>query len=356
MKQLTYLFIAMAAALSLSAQAHHSHSSLSRDDVRVMSGVVNEYLWRSPHVYLKVDTLKEGEVATYSIEMGNPMAMTKAGWDRDTWQAGDQITWQGRHDSDPDRNYMGLNWAETADGVRMYDSAGAQLAYLQEQGREIPAHMLGDQPVEPATMIGEGFWNRTGEGGGRFPPIYGPDKVADVWPFTEAGQAQIDNFTEASNPITECIFNGPPRNIMSLGLYQWDRPDANTITIDRDLWPQKRVIHLERDAPAGEPSRFGHSVGWFESDVLHVETTNFTDDIWALYWGVNSSEQKSLYEKYWLSDDGMMLHVEFTVEDPAYLTEPVTMTHQWAKQPDGVITHAECSTETANFFLEAGYE
>lgn len=356
MKPITTILVASCLTVSLSAQAHHSHSSLSRDDVRTLTGVVNEYLWRSPHVYLKVDTLKDGEIATYTIEMGNPMAMTKAGWSNDTWRSGDKITWQGRHDSDPDRNYMGLNWAETSDGNRMYDSAGAQLAYLQERGHEIPAYMQEDRPAEPATQIGEGFWSRTGEGGGRFSPIYGPDKIVGVWPVTEAGQAQFDNFSEADNPITQCIFNGPPRSIMSLGLFEWDRPNENTITIDRDLWPEKRVIHLDDTVEAGEPSRFGHSIGWFEGDVLHVETTNFTDDIWALYWGLDSSDQKELYEKYWLSDDGMMLNVEFTVTDPVYLTEPVTVKHQWAKQPDGVITHAECSTETANFFLEAGYE
>ena len=100
----------------------------------------------------------------------------------------------------------------------------------------------------------------------------------------------------------------------------------------------------------------GHSVGWFEGDALHVETDHFIAEPWAIFWGVDSSEQLSLYERYWLSDGGMRLNVEVTITDPVMLTEPVTRTHQWGKVADRELIKAECSMENANFFLTAGYD
>ena len=102
-----------------SAYSHHSHASLDRDDVRRMSGVVTRYLWRSPHVYIQANVLREnGTVVEYTMEMNNPMSMARAGWSKDTWAAGDRITWEGAHDRDKDRAYMGLTWAEREDGSR----------------------------------------------------------------------------------------------------------------------------------------------------------------------------------------------------------------------------------------------
>jgi hypothetical protein len=60
-------------------------------------------------------------------------------------------------------------------------------------------------------------------------------------------------------------------------------------------------------------------------------------------------------ERYWLSEGGLRLNVEFTITDPVMLREPVTLTHQWKKIPDSPIAHAECSLENANFFITAGY-
>ena len=126
--------------------------------------------------------------------------------------------------------------------------------------------------------------------------------------------------------------------------------------MDRDLWHEPRVFHLNQDAPAGEPSEWGHSVAWFEDDVLVVETTNFVADRWGNYMGVDSSEQKHLLERFWLSEDGMRLNTEMTITNPVYLAEPVTMTHQWGKVADRDIAHAECSLENASLYITGGYE
>ena len=354
-KALTNTLVLAVAFMGAVASAHHSHSSLNRDDVRQMSGVVTEYLWRSPHVYIKVNVLRDdGNVVEYTMEMNNPMAMSRAGWNKETWAVGDKISWQGAHDRDTERAYMGLTWAEDEEGSRLYISSTAQKEYLVESGKEIPAYLDDSAVIPRAATIGEGTWTRIAADGGRFKNIYGPEPALG-WPLTAKARARVESFSEKDNPINRCIFNGPPRATLSLPKFQWERDGDNTITIDRDLWPQKRVIHLDADAPVGEATSFGHSVGRFDGDELHVTTNNFIAEDWALFWGIDSSDQLSMVERYWLSGDGMRLNVEFTISDPEMLTEPVTLTHQWKKIVDSPIAHAECSLENANFFITAGY-
>ena len=97
------VFVAL--AWTLAADAHHSHASLNKDDVRTYSGVVTRYSWTMPHVFLKVKGQNEdGRVVEYSIEMLHPPAMAKKGWGKKSFQPGDRITWRGPHDHDPDRH------------------------------------------------------------------------------------------------------------------------------------------------------------------------------------------------------------------------------------------------------------
>ena len=134
------------------------------------------------------------------------------------------------------------------------------------------------------------------------------------------------------------------------------RPDDKTFVFERELMKDLRVIHLDKDHPAGTPSKLGHSVGWFEGEELVVETTNFVADAWGTHTGIDSSAQKHLIERFRLSADGLYLHAEITVTDPVYLAEPVTFSHRWMKLADREVIQAPCTMEAAQLYLEAGYE
>ena len=115
-RKLSLVLVALAATIPATSFAHHSHSTINRDDVRQYSGVVTKYGWAMPHVYLKVNAPNDnGEIVEYSIEMQHPPAMKALGWSRDTWKPGDRITWYGAHDRDKDRAYTSLRWAERVD-------------------------------------------------------------------------------------------------------------------------------------------------------------------------------------------------------------------------------------------------
>ena len=69
-----------------------------------------------------------------------------------------------------------------------------------------------------------------------------------------------------------------------------------------------------------EPTWLGHSVGWWEDDVLVVDTVGFNDRGWT---GSNQprSEAFHVIERYRRTSYGDM-ELELTLEDPAVYTEP----------------------------------
>ena len=340
----TLIFLLLATALPVAGFAHHSHSNLNRDDVRLYSGVVKKFGWNMPHAYLVVTAPDlNGEVVDYVIEMGNPPSLAQRGWDRDIFKPGERITWEGAHDRNPNRHYTGLKWAERADGTRV--------------GMNVNAFQKSDgvaKSIQPSTDF-SGLWKRCDPakpGSDRpcgFNPHYKPPKG---WPLTAVAQTLVDNFHEDQNPMVNCKDPGPPKFSLLPYPIQIDRPDDKTIIITGEMRPEPRVIHLDRDhAPSGSSS-WGHSVGWFEGDELVVETTDFVADKWGSHTGIDSSDQKHLIERYSLSNNGMKLNVVMTVTDPVYLAEPVTFSHHWRKLVDRDLVKAPCTLDAAQLFLK----
>jgi hypothetical protein len=334
--------------VSQTLNAHHSHASLDLSRVETWEGVIVEYAWRSPHVYFRINAENtDGELVEYAVEVLNPTAMSRLGWGPDTFVAGDRIRWSGNPDRNPARYYTGLMWAETSDGMRMYgDNEAAEAAN---------ATFANTIPVTPAATIGEGNWRRIAPDGSRFPFIRSP---SPDWPLNARGRELVANFSEDDNPFNaRCEYAGPPRAIFSVYGHVWSRPGEDIIYIWENMNPAPRVIHLNEDTPRGEPSVQGYSVGYFDdAGQLHVRTDNFVATQWGHYTGIDSSAEKRLTERYWLSEGGMRLNVEVTVDDPVWLAEPYVFTHQWRKQPDAPVIDAECTLEAANFYLTAGYE
>lgn len=328
-KSSTGLFAGVLLAVqACSALAHHSHASLDPNDVRVLSGVVTRYSWSMPHVYLKVEAPNQaGELVEYSIEMLHPGAMAELGWDKDTFKAGDRITWQGQHDRNKARAYSSLDWAER-EGLRIGGSDGDAEA------------------VVPSTDF-TGLWNRGPNQPTYFPPT--------GWPLSEKGAALVAQFSEDQNPVLDCYDPGPPKSMTLPYAHRLRYENPSTLVIERDLMEERRIVHLDRNAPAGPPSKMGHSVGWFENGDLIVETSGFTADRWGTHTGIDSSEQKQVRERFRLVDGGMGIEIEITVSDPVYLQEPATFTHRWIKVADRELVQAPCTMESAKLWIEAGF-
>lgn len=94
LKYLLLLTLSMAAINF--GYAHHSYAMFDMETDLVFSGVVVEYLWRSPHAHIVIN-VEVGEgidtrtIGTWDIEGASPAIMTRQGWNRISYQPGDSI-------------------------------------------------------------------------------------------------------------------------------------------------------------------------------------------------------------------------------------------------------------------------
>lgn len=315
--------------LSLPAGAHHSHANIDPKNIQRHTGVVKQYGWLMPHVFLKVMAPNaQGEVVEFSIELLHPPAMLERGWNAASFKPGDRITWEGPSDRNPNRYYSGLTWAEKVDGTRLS---------AEEK----------DAPVTPSKDF-TGLWVRDLRGSR---PYYTPP--AD-WPYTPRGQALVERFDEAQNPQVECRDPGPPKATLLPYPIKITRPDERTVRIEYELRDEPRIVYLDPSVKPGAPSQLGHSIGRFEGDELIVETTNFIPDRWGIHTGVDSSEQKHLIERFRLARGGLALDMTMIVTDPVYLERPVEIEYHLSKLADRDLIRVPCTPESAKLFLEGG--
>jgi hypothetical protein len=88
-------FIAAACFLAIAVPlpAHHGAAGYDMEKQLVMKATVTDWLWANPHCFLRYDTTDEkGEVEHWTVEVSNPVDMTKRGWSKHSLNAGDQVT------------------------------------------------------------------------------------------------------------------------------------------------------------------------------------------------------------------------------------------------------------------------
>jgi hypothetical protein len=74
--------------------AHHGTSNYSTTAQTItVSGVVTEFNWSNPHVYVLFDVQDDkGNIVHWAGEMNSPGVLKAAGWSKNTLKAGDQVT------------------------------------------------------------------------------------------------------------------------------------------------------------------------------------------------------------------------------------------------------------------------
>jgi hypothetical protein len=81
-------------AVGLQVFAHHSFAA-EYDEKKVMTlkGTVTRLEWTNPHVRFYVDVKDDkGVVTNWDLELMSVNTLTRAGWDRHTLKAGDEVT------------------------------------------------------------------------------------------------------------------------------------------------------------------------------------------------------------------------------------------------------------------------
>jgi len=120
--------------------------------------------------------------------------------------------------------------------------------------------------------------------------------------------------------------------------------DADTLRVDTDAGTQTRLFHFAARAAASAPSWQGDSIATWERAIgpdgggsLRVVTSNVRAGYLRKN-GVPYSERSTVTEHFDLAplaDNGRLLLVTTTVEDPVYLTGPYIVSPHFKKEPDG---------------------
>ena len=109
---------------SASVAAHHSFAMFEMDKDVEYSGVVSEWKWQNPHVHFIVDIAQKPGVdpkmvGRWDVEGGSVNIMTRQGWTRASYKAGDPIKLVGHPMKDGSKG-ISLFYAIKSDGTRLY--------------------------------------------------------------------------------------------------------------------------------------------------------------------------------------------------------------------------------------------
>jgi hypothetical protein len=303
--------------------AHH-HTVNFLDTVSVIQGEVTRVDWRNPHVFLYVATEENGQQVEWEIETGSTPSLTRRGWSPDTLKPGDLVSVRGNPDRDPARKFMSLRAVTRPDGTALV---------LQGQNRE--------DPNARAESI-EGIWLAMGA-------PYDRTKAALHLPLTEKAKAIAARFDVGNDPFNDCVPPPVPDSLSTPYLHQIIFNDDETITLREEYWEIDRTVYMDgRGHPANGPrTNQGHSIGHWEDDVLVVDTRLFADHGYGNGSGIPNGPQKHIVERYSLSEDGKVLSIDYVLEDPEYLSAPVTDTRQWRYAPHLDLLPNVCDLEVA---------
>jgi uncharacterized protein DUF6152 len=88
------ILLAVAAAASWPAFAHHSFAVYDRSKTLTLKGTVKIFQWTNPHsvVWVLVQPEGGGEPQEWSFETTSPGVLTRDGWTRNSIKAGDRVS------------------------------------------------------------------------------------------------------------------------------------------------------------------------------------------------------------------------------------------------------------------------
>ena len=332
---------AIAVLFTSAANAHHSFAThYDTTNVVEISGVLSGVKMRSPHSFFEVDVIvADGTTETWEVEAHAVPILRRLGITRETLKVGDTVTIKGPRSRRPEKLLLF--------GAKISTSSGEEFEML-DSIRRAPDYAISDTR-EGVTGIDRftGKWMTF---------ITGQSLEDSPMPLNEVGQEARENFNAAFNTASECVPSNLPSLIMIPYVYEIKR-DGNHVDIFHEYAKVRRPITLGSNMPNVTDPDFGKRTGRYENDTLIIETTGFPAMAAGLasMWDPNgngadipSSTQKELIERYTVNEDGSVLTVEYTVTDPAYLSQPYTAKVVWHRMPfDSPIYDFTCDAEIA---------
>jgi hypothetical protein len=333
--RLALIAIVVVSTFTTAATAHHSPAAFDRSREVRLEGTVTLYAFANPHTYLKIEVTTADGPLTQEVEVGPISVVQPLGLTRNSLRVGDRVTVRANPSRrGPGHTVMGLD-------VTLAD------------GKVLPLH-LESASVRPASTARAasiaGTWHPSAAG---FTSLF---LASPSWRLTAAGQAELAESRRTNRTThSDCVPAGAPM-LMLYPVASTVTIEADTIVFEIDWLDARRVVHLAATHPANlEPTLQGHSIGRWDGDVLIVDTIGFAPHAEGIGYGMPSSAQKHLVERFALQADGRRLNYEVTVEDPVYLAEPIRHSAEWTYSPELRRSDTKCDLEVARHYLqEAG--
>jgi hypothetical protein len=325
------LLFAILLLLAFTAQAHHSPASFDQSVEVVIEGTVAELTWANPHTYFAVETVGPGGEPTLQQVEASPISgLTTFGVTRESLRTGDRVSVR----ANPNRRGAGY----TVLGIELTKTDGAVMPLHPRAARS--SRVSGEATSIFGTWVGqpEGFVAATA--------------AVRSWPVTQhARDSMAGDRRDLATANSECVPAGLP-GLMTLPTTITLVAQGSAIGFTIDWLGAQRTVHLDEQHPVTvEPTPFGHSVGKWEGGALLVDTVGFTAQAQGMAPGFPSSEAKHVVERFSLSEDRKHIEYEATVEDPAYLTLPVTVKSRWDYRPGQASSTEPCDPTLARRFL-----
>ena len=330
--------LAFAVLAAMPAAAHHSFAThYDRNNVVEISGTLSDVKMRNPHSFFEVDVVNaSGDTETWEVEAHAVPVLRRIGITRESLKVGDRVTIRGPRSRRPEKLLLF--------GARISTETGEEFEML-ESIRQAPDYYITDTREGLERLTGKWMTYITGQ------------KVSDTpMPVNAAGQTARDNYNALLNSSSECIPMNLPSLLMLPYVYQLTL-DGNTLNVFHEYSQVRRPVNLDNETPNVTDPLFGSRTGRWEDGVLVIESTGFPSMTAGLAsaWDPNgngadipSSDQKMLVERYTLSEDGAQLYLDYTVTDPAFLTEPFSDRITWHRMPeDSPIHEFECDADIA---------
>ena len=327
--------------------SHHSDADLDMNTLVTIEGTVTEFNWRNPHVYFVVGTRDEsGASVEWALQMGSTVTVSRMGWTRDSLSIGDRVTVQTR----PARNGRPYG---LLDSIEKQSGSPLPTSFNRDTGE--PLLTKPEATVSSSTL--EGRWMADTSKLINYPGGFDGFFRANL-NLTEKGKVAQAVFDESSdeNPALNCIGRPTPSMIITTNLYPLEiriNEDEETVEIRSEYFDDERTVYMDgREHPeTSERTHAGHSIGWWEDDVLVVDTRHLADHRSPYQTGVPSGAQKHVVERYRLTEDGTRIVVEFMLEDPEYLVESMSHTRELVYSPHMEMSSFDCDSGAARRFI-----
>ncbi|HSG65862.1 MAG TPA: DUF6152 family protein [Gammaproteobacteria bacterium] len=320
--------LVIVSVLAGAVSAHHSRAGFESDAVAAVQGIVTRFSWTNPHVYIEVDA-SDGSGAQWLVETDAIPILIRSGWSAQSLQVGDSVLVRVNPGTGDEARHGLLVSVTKVDGSVLLPRAHFERDFAAKR-EEAKADSLA------------GVWELPFGETGDFMRSWAA--VA----LTDKGRAAREAFRPEDRPAGQCI---PTPTPMLMGM-----PYLNEIELHEDMvilrsefFDVERVVHMDgRDHPQDAPRTIqGHSIGWWEDEVLVVDTRFMADHrapIRGPNEGVPSGAERHVVERYRLSENGKRITIDVRVEDPEYLAEPFEGTLEWVHVPDFELSSFSCQS------------